>query len=78
LVNGTATLITSSLAPGQDAITALYSGDPNDAGSTTPVPFTETVGANVTTVPAVPPWGERLLAGGLLLLAARAAAARRA
>jgi subtilase family serine protease len=77
LVNGVATLVTSSLAPGRDAIMAFYSGDLNDAGSSTPAPFIETVGANVTTVPALPLWGELLLAAGLLLLAARAATARR-
>jgi subtilase family serine protease len=76
LVNGVATLTTRGLTPGQDAITAVYSGDLNDAGSSS-APFNETVTANVASVPALPPLGEVLLAIALLLVAARARAVRR-
>jgi subtilase family serine protease len=44
LVNGVATLTTTLLTTiGTDAITAIYSGDANDAGSSTATAFTETV-----------------------------------
>lgn len=44
LVDGVATLTTTQLTVvGNDAITAVYSGDPNNAGSSTATPFNETV-----------------------------------
>ncbi|MFI5317097.1 MAG: protease pro-enzyme activation domain-containing protein, partial [Myxococcota bacterium] len=54
LVNGVATLSTTSLTTvGTLSITAVYSGDANDAGSTTASPFIETV-AVPPPVPALP------------------------
>lgn len=52
LVGGKATLITSSLSPGTHTLTAVYSGDPNNAGSTSS-PLTQTV--NAVLPPVVPP-----------------------
>lgn len=44
LVNGVATLTTSQLTTlGNDAITAIYSGDPNNVASSTPTPITVAV-----------------------------------
>jgi subtilase family serine protease len=44
LVNGVATLTTTQLTVvGSDAITAVYSGDANNAGSSTSTPFNETI-----------------------------------
>lgn len=50
LTNGTATFSSSSLPAGPHTISAAYSGDPNDAASTSP-DFTQTV----TTPPPPPP-----------------------
>ena len=70
LVNGVATLTTTQLPGGVNAITAAYSGDFNDAGSTSSASFTETVTttAGATVIPSVPVWGEWLLALALIAL----------
>jgi hypothetical protein len=52
--SGTATFTTSSLALGNHAITAKYSGDPNDLGSTS-APLTQTVQNSTTTALATKP-----------------------
>src|ERR1019366_8130079 len=48
LVNGIAFLTTTSLPPGTDAITAVYSGDTSFTGSTS-APVVETVTGNANT-----------------------------
>ncbi len=48
LSGGVATLTTSALTPGNHSITAVYSGDTNNAGSTSPV-LTQTVNQAATT-----------------------------
>jgi hypothetical protein len=55
LVGGVGTLTTSALAVGSHALTAVYGGDPNFSGSTSPVD-TQTVdqAATVTTLTSVP------------------------
>lgn len=69
LSGGVATWTTAALGVGSHAIAAVYSGDANNAGSTSPV-ITETVAAALSTdadVPTLPDWGVLLL-GSLLLL----------
>jgi pseudomonalisin/xanthomonalisin len=73
LINGVATLTTTQLPVGANAITAVYSGDLNNAGSGTATPLNVTVTNPVasTLVPALPVWGELLLGVALLLVAFR-------
>jgi streptogramin lyase len=52
LASGTASFTTSTLAAGSHSITALYSGDTNDAGSTSPVVTQVVVGTTTTTTVA--------------------------
>jgi hypothetical protein len=71
LVAGVATLSTSSLTTlGTLSITAVYSGDTNDAPSTSTVPLVETVAAPQP-IPALPGAGMLALSGALLLVALR-------
>ncbi|MFI5317122.1 MAG: hypothetical protein ACHQ6T_15585, partial [Myxococcota bacterium] len=58
---------TSLTTVGTLSITAVYSGDANDAGSTTASPFIETV-AVPPPVPALPGAGGWLLGAALLLM----------
>ena len=74
LVNGVASLTTSQLPAGStDAITAVYSGDTDNAASSTTTAFNETVVVGQNDVPVLPGWVTLLLAGGLLMIGARAA-----
>ncbi|WP_144408316.1 Ig-like domain-containing protein, partial [Sulfuricella sp. T08] len=70
LINGVATLTTTLLTVvGSDSITAIYSGDANNAGSTTMTAFNETVAALPDNdIPVLPQWGILLLGSGLLLI----------
>jgi subtilase family serine protease len=65
LVNGVATLTTTSLPAGSDTISAVYSGDLYNAGASSP-PATENVGVSAKQVPTLPEWGMILM--GILLL----------
>lgn len=68
LTNGLATL-TTSLNSGANAITATYSGDANNATSTTVTPFTVTVpgiSTNDADIPTLPEWAMIILASLLL------------
>lgn len=64
LTNGVATL-TTSLNSGANAITATYSGDANNATSTTVTPFTVTVSTDGD-IPTLPQWATIILASLLL------------
>jgi N-acetylneuraminic acid mutarotase len=60
VINGVASLIITSLPAGSDSITAVYSGDANNVGTTSP-PIIETI-TSVGDVPTLPEWGAILLA----------------
>jgi large repetitive protein len=66
--NGTAALPISSLAPGTYSITAVYSGDPDDAPSTS-APITETIQQAATTT-TLTPSANPISAGATLTLTA--------
>ncbi|WP_189799687.1 Ig-like domain-containing protein, partial [Sulfuricella sp. T08] len=78
LINGVATLTTTLLTVvGSDSITAIYSGDANNAGSTTMTAFNETVAALPDNdIPVLPQWGILLLGSGLLLIGSFARSAK--
>ena len=66
LVNGVATLTTTQLTLiGSDVVTAIYSGDFNNAGSSTSAGFSETVTSEGDA--PLPPWSLVLLGAGLML-----------
>lgn len=74
LVNGVATLTTTQLTlVGSDVITALYSGDSNNAGSGTSAGFSETVIAGNDGDVPMPPWSLVLLGAGLIAAMRRVA-----
>jgi pseudomonalisin len=71
LVNGVATLTTTQLTlVGSDIITAIYSGDFNNAGANALVGFNETVTADGDA--PLPSWSLMLLGAGLILAMRRA------
>ena len=71
LVNGIATLTTTSITLiGTDVISAVYSGDSNNAGGTSATPFAETVVSDNGDVP-MPKWAILLAAALLLASTAR-------
>ncbi|MGZ3237807.1 MAG: Ig-like domain repeat protein, partial [Burkholderiaceae bacterium] len=68
LNNGVAKLIISTLAQGTHSITAVYSGDDNNAGSTSAA-ITQTVNAAVSAdIPTLPEWAEIIFAMLLILI----------
>jgi hypothetical protein len=68
LSNGTAVLTTTALAVGSHSLTAVYSGDSNNAGSTSPVAtVTVAAGSAGGDVPTLPEWGLILLGMTLLM-----------
>lgn len=67
LVNGVATLTTTLTTLGTDAITAVYSGDSNNAMNNAAAAVIETVTPSVP-VPALPAWGIVLLSCLLMLV----------
>jgi hypothetical protein len=69
LVNGVATLVSTALPEGSNAIAAIYSGDGNNV-ATGSQSTTETITANAKQVPTLPEWG--MVAFGFLLLATAA------
>jgi hypothetical protein len=71
--NGTAVLPISSLAPGTYSITAVYSGDTDDAPSTSTPPLTETI-QKIPTATTLSPSLNPIFAGAVLTLSSAVSA----